>query len=238
MAEQGPNPESGAETLHDTPYGQAVTRDGKAFLREGGRLRTVNQGELDAAMRTGRYELASVQEIQKVDHDRRVRAFNQKEGAVGTLQAFGEGAARSVLDTATLAPRLLGADVATGGELLERFVGDEGYGERQRMRAEGSPIASLLGQAAPEVLALLGSGGTATALKAGGKTALKRMGKAAAVDVVAGGAAGAQAVTEQAWREQTPVDSERLVEGGRQGGADEGHLPGQRGHRGARRPSG
>ena len=204
------DPPAPTEAVARTPYGSAFTRDGKVFLREHGQVRTIGEKDFDAAMRTGRYELASPQEVQEVDRKRRLRQFSQEEGVAGTAQAFAEGAARSTLDTLTLAPRLAGADVPTGGEILERIGGKE-YGERQRMRAEGSPIASALGALAPEAIGLAASGGTATALKAGGKAALKRMGKAAAADVVLGAAAGGQQVTEQAWRTQTPVDSERLL---------------------------
>ena len=196
--------------------------DQKVTLRnkETGKLVEVAPENLDAARLTGRF--ATVSPEQRKEYVKALEREDMQQNAFmsNTITSAAEGAARSVLDLGMAGPRILGADLPTGGEVLaninEALGNDEGYEERQRQRMKAFDVAGAVGSVAPDLAALVLSGGTSGVVsagaKAGAKGVAKRLARTAAIEGAYGGLAGGQVAAENAFREDRAVDRDELLE--------------------------
>jgi len=197
------------------PRVQLVDRNGNVF--------DVGESGAQGALESGRYKLATPEQVQKWD----TRA--ERDTAVESLKAFGEGAGAALLDVAAGTRNLLDAakgeqsakelaerGLMTGRKGLGMLVGaDEQvrqeYDEAARLRKEEHGFASGAGTFAGTALTALAPGGVAAkgaqALGAG------RALTAAAAGVAEGAAIGVTEASEEAFFENRELTSEQLLAG-------------------------
>src|SRR5688572_17726712 len=87
-----PTADAAAPTPAPAPTGRKVS-----LVNPTGGIEDVDEAGVDAALSTGRYKLASTEQVQQWD------TRKEREGAVETLKTFGEAASASAFD-ALMAP--------------------------------------------------------------------------------------------------------------------------------------
>jgi hypothetical protein len=201
------------------PAGPAPTGAKVSLVNPAGGIEDVDAAGVDAALSTGRYKLASADEVQKWD------TRKEREGAVETLKTFGEAASASAFD-ALMAPvaaldaisspeRFKGPGTPSGREALKVLVGgvtEEGqktYDDAAKGRAEQHALAALLGNVTGSVVGGLPLGGVAgTGAKALG---LGRAATATAVGAAEGAVQNVSSAREEAYIENHELTGESLL---------------------------
>lgn len=206
------------EKIEAGPSGEPVyVRDGEAYFRypETGKLFKVPVDSPD-------YALALQNEVPATPDEVRTRLKQYRNADVRELesgmQAFAEGAARSVVDVALTPQRLLGDESTTAAGVLETLGGRPEEEQLQTAEAFGEPTlgASNLGTAAADLALAFVPGGMASRAMKGASLA-RRMAALGAVDAASGAAGGAAATAEGLWRAGEQMSADKLLAGMGQG---------------------
>lgn len=190
----------------------------------GGGIYDVAESGVATALQSGRFKLASPAEVQRWD------TRKDREGAIESLKAFGEGAGAAVLDVVAGTGNLLEAikgekqaealkkrGLVTGreiqGKLLTGFDEEERkeYDERARLRAEEHGLASGAGNLAGTALTAAIPGGIAS--KAGAALGAGRTLASGLAGLAEGAAIGYSGASEEAYFENRELTGEQVLAG-------------------------
>lgn len=176
------------------------------------------------AIETGRFRPATAAEVERWD----TRA--EREGALATLESFGEAGAAGAFDAITGIPRLATAAAAgmgaidkdpfqgvSGRQFLTNLMGlggDIDYEQRARERAEANSTASTLGGIAGSIV----GGGPITKLAGGAGGLLTRatgsdLAGLAGAGAIEGAGLSVQQTGEEAFLKDTDLTGEQLLAG-------------------------
>lgn len=217
-------PKGDGSTIVASLENQAAGERKIQIVDQGGNVLDVGESGVDTALASGRYRLASPEEVQAWD----TRA--QRDSAVESLKAFGESAAAGAFDAVTGIPRLITAAAhytgaieddplagVSGRQLLSNVAtlgGDLGYEERARGRAQDHGTASALGGVAGAIGGGLGisslAGRAGAAVR--GATGSQALGTGAA-GALEGAALSVQQTSEEAFLEDSELTAERMLAG-------------------------
>lgn len=210
-------PEPG-EKIEAGPNGEQVyIRDGEAYFRypETGKLFKIPVDSPDFALALQQETPATPDEVRtRLKQYRNADIRSTESGA----QAFGEAAARGVIDVALTPQRLLGDETTTAAGVLESFGGRPAAEQQQTAEAFGEPTlgASNLGTAAVD-LALAFVPGSIASKGLKGASLGKRLTALTALDAAGGAAGGGAATAEGLWRAGEQMSADKLLAGMGQG---------------------
>lgn len=172
-----------------------------------GSVYDVAESGVASALESGRYELASPEQIDRWD------TRQEREGAVAQLKAFGHAAGRAAWGAASFVPELIGKGLVAlganeGTERPKDALELEAIAEQRRL-AEDNPGATFLGSVAGSLPGGVALGGTVGGIARGlGATE-------AGVSAIAGGAEGAlqgySGASEEAYFENRELTAEQMI---------------------------
>jgi len=210
------DPKAPQEGYLNGRHGKVYVRNGEAYLLDTktGRQNTVPQAEIEKSMASGRFVAVGHEEVRK--RDRELKIAEEQNTAGAGVRAFAEAGARSLVDTATLPARLataaVGGDqskIPEGGDVVSSLLGSDP--EKQRSRTEVQEVLSTFGGVAPDIFGMVVTGGGAPLARAAGTGLAKKAASIVARDGALGAVASGAMASEDAWRNNTTVDSGALV---------------------------
>ncbi len=223
---RGPAPTGDGSTIVASLENQAASEPKVQLVNdETGDVVDVGRSGAQTAIETGRFRLASPEEVERWD------TREEREGALATLKAGAEAGVAGAFDAVTGLPRLATAGLQAAGVTdSDPFAGVSGrqflsnlvqlggagteYDEAARQRAIDNPTSSFLAGAAGSLAGGLGVGKLATSAGSALTRATgSRLAGTALGGGIEGGALSVQQTGEQAFIQDSELTAEQMLAG-------------------------